>query len=150
MPDWALAAEKAARSAKWATIMTKWVITRNKSRTTWKIVSFCGPNGCESAGIVDLLAVRKDHGTPKQGHKRGDLLEIVLIQVKGGSASWPSITDIARLRKVGRYYRAKNVVLAEWKKGKQPTFYRMKRTLPEGLHQKEAWVELSSISEVFG
>ena len=150
MIDWKLASEKAARTSKWATTMTRWLISRNKGRTTWHVVSFCGRHGCESTGIVDLLAVRKDHRTPKQGLKRGDLLEIVLIQVKGGSAEWPSTEDIFRLRKVGRYYRAKNIVLAEWKKGKQPTFYRMKRTLSEGFRPKEAWVEMTTtISKVF-
>ncbi len=149
MADWKSAAEKAAKTAKWATTMTKWLIARTKGRTTWQIVSFCGPNGCESAGIVDLIAVRKDHRPPKPGFKRGDLLEIVIIQVKGGNASWPSPDDILRLRQVGRHYRAKNIVLAVWKKGKAPTFYRMKQTVAEGCHVRDAWLELKSITEVF-
>ena len=151
MTDRPTASEKARRSAKWATTMTKWVISRNKGRTTWQIVSFCGPHGCESVGIVDLLAVRKDHTSPKQkGLKRGDLFEMVLIQVKGGKAAWPSVEDIDRLRKVGRFYRAKRIVLAEWKKGNQPTFYELKRSRSENSHRKGAWVELTEISKVFG
>ena len=150
MTDWVAANAKAARSAKWATTMTKWLIAKNKGRTTWQIVSFCGPNGCESVGIVDLLAIRKDHNLPsKPGLKRGDLLELVLIQVKGGGAAWPSHEELLRLRKVARHYRAKHVVLAAWKKGKQPTFYRMKRTLAKDAHQNDAWVELTAISKVF-
>ena len=42
------------------------------------------------------------------------------MQVKGGSALRPSSEDIARLRAVARRYRARAVLLAEWKKGKQP------------------------------
>jgi hypothetical protein len=147
MTDRAMAAEKAARTAKWANTMTKWLISRNKGRTTWQIVSFRGPHGFESRGIVDLLAVRKDHGPPKKGFKRGDLLEIVIIQVKGGSAAWPSTDDILRLRNVGRRFKAKYVVLAVWKKGKQPTFYRMKPALLTNSSDKDAWAQVD-VSDV--
>ena len=44
-------------------------------------------------GVVDMLAVRKDHGKPISGTKRGDVLQIVLIQVKGGSAAMPTAAD---------------------------------------------------------
>ena len=102
MPDWILAQQKAARTAKWAVTMTRWLISRIPGRTAWQIVSFLGPNICESAGIVDLLAIRKDHHQPKSGLKRGDLFEIILIQAKGGSAAWPSADDIRRLRIVAK------------------------------------------------
>lgn len=148
MTDWATAYKKAARTAKWANTMAKVLISKNEGRTTWQIVSFLGPHGCESAGIVDLLAVRKDHGPPKRGFRRGDLLEIVVIQVKGGGAAWPTTDDILRLRRVGRHYKAKYVILAEWKKGTETTFYRMKRTLPKNSYYKDAWVEVA-VSEVF-
>lgn len=149
MTDWVLAQKRAAKTAKWATTMTKQLISLQKRRTPWQIVSFCGPNGCESAGIVDLLAVRKDHRLPKPGFKRGDLLEIILIQVKGGDAAWPSAEEIIRLRRMGRHYRAKHVLLAVWRKGNHPTLYRLKRTCSEGVHSKAAWIELTSIREVF-
>jgi len=91
----------------------------------WQLVAFNGPNGGESRGIVDFLAIRKDHRDHGKGSpfKRGDLFEIVLVQVKGGSADWPNDEDLQRLRAVRRRYRARAVVLAEWEKGTQPTFY---------------------------
>src|SRR5271165_4960344 len=90
---------KAADTARWAVTMTKVRIRRVLSRTRWQLVTFCGKAGYESAGIVDLLAVRKDHGKPKvKGMKRGDALQIVLIQVKGGRAAMPKPEDSERLR----------------------------------------------------
>lgn len=79
---------KAQWTAQWARIMTKWFVTYNhRNGAMWNVVSFNGPNGSESRGIVDLLAIRKDHRSKKAGRKRGDLFEIVLIQTKGGSAA---------------------------------------------------------------
>ena len=68
-----------------------------------------------------MLAVRKNHGQPPSGMKRGDLLEIVLIQVKGGAARWPWWDGIDRLRRVAQHHRARAVVLAVWHKGALPT-----------------------------
>lgn len=87
--------QKAARTAKWATTMTKWSIafdTGGKTRRNdpkagrrWQLVAFNGPHGGESRGIVDFTAIRKDHREHGQDpFKRGDLFEIVLVQVKGG------------------------------------------------------------------
>jgi len=90
-------------------------------------VDFVGPNGCESRGIVDLLAVRKNHAMQNDALKRGDILDIVLIQVKGGNAGFPTQEDIERLKKVAKYHRAKAVVLSEWKRGKCPQLYLLKR-----------------------
>jgi hypothetical protein len=78
-------------------------------------VDFVGPQKVESRGVVDLMAIRKDHRRVGRGLKRGDLLEIVLIQVKGGSAPRPTRQDVARLAKVAKNHRAKAVVLAEWR-----------------------------------
>ena len=86
MTKWDNAATKATKTAKWATTMTKWLLSRSNCRPKWQVVAFTGPNGCESAGIVNLLAIRKDHKTFKSKLKRGDLFEIIIIQVKGGSA----------------------------------------------------------------
>jgi hypothetical protein len=69
------------------------------------VVDFVGPNGCESRGIVDLLAVRKNYAVHDGTLKRGDLLDIVLIQVKGGSASRPAQEDKGRLRDGGTVRR---------------------------------------------
>src|ERR671910_2885745 len=113
------------RTAKWATTMTKWRIgfeTRGqrlakpgvKPARRWQLVGFPGPAGRESAGIVDLIAIRKDHATTNSRYKRGDLFEIILIQIKGGGARWPNAEDIRRLRAVANFYRARDVVLAAW------------------------------------
>lgn len=133
---------KAHKTAVWATTMAKWRIgfetggtllgsgTRASGRPVrharrWQLVAFNGPNGGESRGVGDFLAIRKDHrdhGT-RSPFNRGDLFEIVLVQVKGGTAPWPRDADLQRLRAVRRRYRARSVVLAKWEKGTQPTFY---------------------------
>ena len=59
----------------------------------WELVEFSGATGTESRGIVDVVAIRKDHHKIED-FKRGDLFEIVLIQIKGGSAARPSKDDI--------------------------------------------------------
>ena len=59
----------------------------------------------------------------------GDLFDIVLVQIKGGAAPWPTFDDMKRLRAVQRYYRAKAVVLASWQKGAEPAFYVLEETL---------------------
>jgi hypothetical protein len=129
--------------------MTKWLITRTKSRTHWQLVEFPGQRGGESRGIVDLLAIRKDHRRPPSGLKRGDLFEIVLVQIKGGSARWPSRDDIHRLRQVARRYHAKAVVLASWKKGSQPTLYTLPARLGADYVPNDVWLEVEP-EAVFG
>lgn len=117
---------KAHKTARWARIMTKWLITYSRQRSAkWNLVEFGGKTGSESRGIVDLFAIRKDHKINKNGLKRGDLFDIVLVQAKGGGAKGPSNSDIERLLRVAAYHRASAVVLAEWKKGKSPVFYRL-------------------------
>ena len=83
-PDWKAANQKAAKTARWSVTMTRWLITRLKSKKAWKLVSFLGKRGGESTGVVDIMAIRKDHSLGIDGLKRGDLFEIILIQVKGG------------------------------------------------------------------
>jgi hypothetical protein len=140
---------KAAETAKWATTMTKWLVTRTKSPTGWQLVEFTGPGGRESRGIVDLLAIRKDHYTSGPDLKRGDLFEVVLLQIKGGSARWPSRNDILRLRQVSRHHRATEIVLADWQRGNQPTLYRMARRLGSDFDPKSVWREVTA-DAVFG
>jgi hypothetical protein len=140
--------QKAARTARWARTMTKWLVTRTSVGTKWQLVEFAGPGGSESRGIVDLLAVRKNHSTPPDGLKRGDLFELILFQVKGGAAPWPSLEDIARLRSVARHHRAKSVVLAEWKKGKQPTLFTLKRASNRDSGRRSSWAEATSVDEL--
>lgn len=141
---------KAVRySHDWAVTMTKWLITKANSGVKWQLVEFLGPSGGESTGIVDLMAIRKDHSQTAEDIRRGDYFEIVLLQVKGGNASWPTESDIERLWKVAKHHRAKSVVLAEWKKGTQPSFYLLTgRTMPQG-DPKQAWDEVSA-KKVFG
>ncbi len=132
---------KAQKTAKWARTMTKWLITRaGGAKTKWKFVEFGGSAGSESRGIVDILAIRKDHGQGGGGLKRGDRFEIILIQTKGGSAPRPKKEDVERLSRVARLYRAKAVVLAEWKKGVRLQLHRL-----EGLTWRSA-----TAKEIFG
>lgn len=118
--------KKAQKTARWARIMTKWLITYSRRHgVKWKIVEFGGQTGSESRGIVDLVAIRKDHKIHKTGLKRGDLFDIVLIQTKGGRAKSPSTSDIGRLTRVAAYHHARAIVLAVWKKGKSPELYHL-------------------------
>ena len=143
------AVKKAGRTPRWATIMTKWFVTRTNAGPKWQLVDFAGPGGRESAGIVDVLAIRKDHSPPPGGLKRGDLFQTVLFQIKGGSALWPTVDDIDRLRRVARYHRATRVVLAEWKKGKQPTFFGLKKGSPRDNSRRSRWEEIADVNELF-
>ena len=118
--------QKAQHTAKWARTMTKWLITFNRrTGARWNVVEFGGKTKAESRGVVDLLAIRKDHRKDRVGLKRGDLFDMVLIQTKGGSARRPSLKDIKRLARVARYYRVKAVVLAEWRKGEMLELFRL-------------------------
>jgi len=117
-------AQKAIHTAKWARTMTKWLVTHSgKGGVKWRLVEFGGKRGHESKGIVDMIAIRKNHTTTEEAGHLGDLLEIVLIQVKGGSSPFPTALDVERLRLVKEHHRASKVVLAEWKKGSAPKCY---------------------------
>jgi hypothetical protein len=132
----ASAPEKASRTARWAYIMTRWRIgfvtngrqvgaKKLRPAKRWNLVAFPGRAGGESTGVVDLIAIRRDHKTVKGAIRRGDLFEIILIQVKGGQAHGPTSDDRRRLRTVAAHYRAKAVLLAAWRLGKQPQFSRL-------------------------
>jgi hypothetical protein len=71
--------------------------------------------------------------------KRGDLFEIILIQIKGGAARRPKLQDIQRLRSVAEHYNARDVVLAEWVKGSRLKFYR----LAKDRGRESAWKEVN-------
>ena len=142
-------ARKVRNTHKWSMTMTKWLITRTNNGVTWQLVEFLGPGGKESRGIVDLIAIRKNHSAQNAPLKRGDLFEIVIIQVKGGSARWPSGADIKRLRATADHHNAKLIVLAEWKKGKQPNIYRLCSHEAEHVSPRESWI-LVPPHEVFG
>ena len=119
-------------TAKAATTLAKAHLKResNKHKGRWKWVDFLGPNGRESAGIVDILAIRKKWDVPAQAEfknlKHLDLFDIMLIQVKGGSAPMPIADDIARMEEVADYYHACNVLLYQWNiKKKHATGFRV-------------------------
>jgi hypothetical protein len=89
---------------------------------------FGGKTGAEARGIVDLIAIRKDHRHDRPSLKRGDLFEIVLIQTKGGSAPRPTLDDVARLSQVCKHHRAKAVILAEWQRGQKLELFKLDGT----------------------
>jgi hypothetical protein len=99
----------AAYTEKWAVTMTKVRIRQAGAHAPfprWHLLTFAGPDGGESRGVVDLIAIRKDHSTPRNGLKRGDARQILLIQVKGGYAAKPTAEDAERLRIVARRHGA--------------------------------------------
>jgi hypothetical protein len=144
--DWTNAGQKAGRTARWAVTMTKVRIHQVLARTRWQLVTFCGPAGCESVGIVDPMAIRKDHGKPLPGMKRGDGLQIILIQVKGGRAAMPTAEDGHRLRAVLRRHRVRQVLLGTWTKGSAARFFRLRQRHTEAL---EDWIEVEDLNSIF-
>jgi hypothetical protein len=140
--NWAAAVAQAKKTATWAKTMTRVLITNATGKQPkWEIVNFLGPKKAESRGIVDLLAIRRDHSSHGDPLKYGDLFEIVLIQVKGGTGKKPTASDNARLWEVGKRYAAREILLAEWKLGSQVTLRRLRKDLSWSL----ANVEPSSV-----
>jgi hypothetical protein len=136
----------AARTAKWAVTETQVAIRRaikDNPWPHWHLLSFTGPDGRESRGVVDMIAIRKDHSDPAAGTKRGDALQLILIQVKGGSAAKPTAEDAARLRIVARRHGACSVLLATWKKGNAARFFSLHKKHPQ-------WSEVEDLRTVFG
>lgn len=143
--DWNGAQKKAAVTGRWAVTMAKVRIRRVLSRTRWQLVTFYGSGGGESVGVVDMIAIRKDHRKPTGELRRGDLLQIVLIQVKGGGAAMPTAEDGARLRGVARRHRAQKVLLASWKRGKAARFFRLR----PASARTEQWAEIHDLETIF-
>ena len=139
---WKRAQERAHSTATWAKTMTKVIISQNnKGGPIWHVVNFLGPNKAESRGIVDLLAIRKAHELHDLPLKRGDLFEMILIQVKGGTARRPSAEERERLKKVAEIYSVKTILLSEWKKGSRARFFKL---------DDDEWSEEVNPAEVFG
>jgi hypothetical protein len=135
-PAW----KRAGNTDRWTEILFRALAARVAKR--WRFVSFRGTGGREWRGVVDVLAIRKD--TSHSDHellKSGDLFDIILIQMKGGSARRPSAIEIQRLIAVARRYRAKGIVLFAWKRAKGCRFYK--------LTNRGSWT-LSSAKEIFG
>lgn len=117
--DSSSAGQKAKRTGIWAKIMTKWFITySNKGRKKWHFVSFEGRRGGESTGVVDFIAIRRNHHAKTRLFAAGDRFQIILIQVKGGGSKSPSQKDVKRLQRVKKYHHANRVLLSTWEKGK--------------------------------
>jgi hypothetical protein len=123
---------KARSTGRWAETICRALGARVAKR--WKFVSFRGGNGGEWRGVVDVLAIRKSTAQPTDDAlKLGDLFDIILIQVKGGSARGPTASDCARLRKVARQYHARAVAQFQWKKADSSSFF----VLGRGTHWEE-------------
>jgi hypothetical protein len=140
----------AVYTEKWAVTMTKVCIRQAVSASPWPhwhLLTFAGPDGGESRGVVDMIAIRKDHGDPLVGAKRGDLLQIILIQVKGGHAARPTAQDGKRLRIVARRHGAASVLLATWKKGTAAKFFSLR---PKPQNGSEEWIEVDDLKAIFG
>lgn len=114
--------EKAHATGRWAEIIFRALSSRVADR--WKFVSFRGAGHGEWRGIVDVLAIRKNTAQPRHDSlKRGDLFDIVLIQIKGGGARNPNPVELYRLRLVARRYHARQVVLFQWRIGVSSHFF---------------------------
>lgn len=114
--------EKAANTDRWTEILFRALTSRIAKR--WRFVSFRGANGAEWRGAVDVVAIRKN--TSNITHeilKRGDLFEMILIQMKGGRARNPSLAEIDRLKAVKRRYGAKAIVPYKWERGESSEFF---------------------------
>jgi hypothetical protein len=119
---------KAHATGRWAETIFRALSSRIANR--WKFVSFRGVGKGEWRGVVDLIAIRKNTKQPTGNIlKRGDLFDIILIQIKGGAARGPTRDDCLRLREVKRLYRAKAVVQFQWRKGKSSKFFCLGRNL---------------------
>ena len=139
---WRLAQAKAHSTATWAKTMTQVIISQNnKAGPIWHVINFLGPGKAESRGIVDLLAIRKSHKQVELPFKRGDLFEMILIQVKGGSAKRPSADERQRLKLVAETYGAGTILLSEWKKGSKARFFKL---------NEDEWSDEIDPAEAFG
>ena len=139
----------AAYTERWAVTMAKVCIRQVVAKTPfprWHLVNFSGPDGGESRGVVDLVAIRKDHSAPRAGTKRDDAFQIILIQVKGGHAAKPTAEDGKRLRAVAHHHHALAVLLAAWRKGKAARFFALRRTANKAVD----WREVIDLKTVFG
>jgi len=131
---------KAHSTGRWAETLFRALSSRVADR--WKFVSFRGANKAEWRGVVDLIAIRKSSAEPGgELLKRGDLFDIILIQLKGGGARAPSQADCLRLQEVKRRYRAREIVLFQWRKAESAEFFVLGRDLQ--------WIPASS-KEIFG
>lgn len=139
--EWFEIINKVHRTGKMANTLAKALAKRYAYR--WQFVDFRGSGGEESAGVVDIIAIRKSGIKPDiDGLKSLDLFDIILIQVKGGSAAQPKADDVNRLKLVKAHYHAHAIVLFEWNKKKQITRF-------SELDDCDVWAETTA-AKLFG
>jgi hypothetical protein len=138
--EWAEIVAKARHTGRMANTLAKALAQRSAHR--WRFVDFRGPNGDESGGIVDIVAIRKSSKAPDAGLKKLDLFDVTLIQVKGGTAKNPTADDIARLKLVRDRYCAQAIVLFAWNKDKKVAKFCL-------LDENDKWVDTTA-SKLFG
>lgn len=139
--EWVEIVKKVRDTGKMANTLAKALAKRYAYR--WQFVDFLGPAGQESSGVVDIVAIRKSGKKPTiAGLKRLDLFDLILIQVKGGSAGMPNPDDVSRLKLVQQHYDAGEVVLFEWNKKKDLTRFSV-------LNADDKWSEKTP-AEIFG
>ena len=132
---------KAHTTGRWAEIILRALSSRAANR--WRFVSFRGEGHGEWRGVVDVLAIRKNTSAPGSARlKRGDLFEIILVQIKGGSARSPTRDDCLRLREVARHYKAKAVIQFQWRKSVSSKFFELD-------HKTLTWIPTTG-TKVFG
>jgi hypothetical protein len=145
---------KVEKNEKQAVIMAKVRIRQAVIKAPWPhwhLLTFPGPKGGEARGVVDMIAIRKDHGRPYPGTKRGDTLQIILIQVKGGHAAKPTDEDRDRLRKVAERHGAYGILLATWQKGKSARFFTLcSKDVSREVGNEEKWLEVDDLTVFFG
>jgi len=110
--------------------MTKWKISsvskkQNKKQNRWRYVDFRGKKG-ESAGIIDILAVRREY---KKYQTKPDNLDIILLQIKGSANNpkSPTANENRRLQSAGKSCNAKKIVLSRYTYQKEMFFYELNR-----------------------
>ena len=121
-------------------------LSPSASPLRWRFVSFRGLEGGEWCGVVDIVAIRKDtNKSYDEVLRKGDLFEIILVQLKGGSADMPTDSDIQRLKAVAERYHAKEVALFEWRQ-KEP---RRTKTCCFSVLKGDTWSPRTA-EEIFG
>ena len=117
------AQKKSSYIDRWAETMTKHGISLGtKKKNPWRFINFRGSKGGESAGAVDLVAIRRRQ---KKYQTKSDLLDIILMQIKGSAKDpeWPTMAYNRRLRNAGKSCNAKKLVLVRYTYKKDRQFY---------------------------
>ena len=150
---------KALEAARKSPEMTKRHIgaflKKNEDIKLWALASFESRRKYDSRGIPDMIAVRRNHKSEvgQEARYPGDLLEIILIDVKGsldGEPQYPSKKkDIPRLIKVSEDHRAKKIILARcWVHKDEVAFYELDQSWNE-TYSKDPWSLKEDLRDIF-